>query len=124
MQTGPLCWTLNGEMFSEEAKSVSSSLATAANWTTTFMVNTRLKVDLHTTNSQHPSLPTQVTRFSNNIACMINNSGMYFLYASVSLACFVFTFFLVPETKGKSSEEMKAHFMPREEKESPKCQET
>ena len=37
-QTGPLCWTLNGEMFAEEAKSVSSSLATATNWTTTFLV--------------------------------------------------------------------------------------
>ena len=64
-----------------------------------------------------------MTRFSNNIASVINDSGMYFLYASVSLACFVFTYFLVPETKGKSPEEMKAHFMPREKKELPKCQE-
>ena len=35
---GPLPWALNGEMFSEEAKSMSSALSTATNWTTTFLV--------------------------------------------------------------------------------------
>ena len=35
---GPLPWALNGEMFSEEAKSLSSALSTATNWTTTFLV--------------------------------------------------------------------------------------
>ena len=42
---GPLPWALNGEMFSEEAKSKSSALSTATNWTTTFLVS-KLKLCL------------------------------------------------------------------------------
>ena len=55
---------------------------------------------------------SKVTKFSTNISELINNSGVYFLYASVSLFCAIFTTFVVPETKGKSSEEMKAYFTP------------
>ena len=57
-------------------------------------------------------IPPQVTKFATNISNLINNSGMYFLYASVALFCAIFIALVVPETKGKSSEEMKAYFMP------------
>jgi MFS family permease len=85
---GPLPWMMNGEMYSEEAKSTSASLASATNWTTTFLV----------------------TKFSINITNAINNSGSYYLFGSVCLIASVFVFLVVPETKGKSVQEMKEYF--------------
>ena len=35
---GPLPWLINGEMFSEEAKGVSSSIVTITHWTSVFFV--------------------------------------------------------------------------------------
>ncbi len=86
---GPLPWMMNGEMYSEEAKSTSSALASATNWTTTFLV----------------------TKFSANITNAIMDSGTYFLYGSVCFACAVFVLVFVPETKGRSQEELRALFV-------------
>jgi MFS family permease len=88
MGLGPLPWMMNGEMYSEEAKSISAALATATNWTTTFLV----------------------TKFSTNLTNAIKNSGTYFVYGSVCFACSIFVIFVVPETKGKSIQDMKEYF--------------
>ena len=57
-----------------------------------------------------------MTKFSTNIIHLINYSGTYFLYAAVSLCCAIFIALVVPETKGKSPEEMKAYFTRHENK--------
>lgn len=62
--------------------------------------------------SKQLCIPPQVTKFATNISNLINSSGMYFLYASVSFSCIIFTALVIPETKGKSPEEMKAYFTP------------
>ena len=62
-------------------------------------------------------IPPQVTKFATNISNLINNSGMYFLYASVALFCAIFIALVVPETKGKSPEEMKTYFTQHKNKE-------
>ena len=62
-------------------------------------------------------IPPQVTKFATNVSNLINNSGMYFVYASLSLCCAIFTALIVPETKGKSPEEMKDYFTPHKNKE-------
>lgn len=36
--------------------------------------------------------------------------GAFLLYAAISVLCCVFVFYLVPETKGKTLEEMHAYF--------------
>jgi hypothetical protein len=86
---GPIPWMMNGELFSEEAKSTSSSLSTAMNWTCAFLV----------------------TKFNTNIEELINTSGTYFLYGSFVALGAVFVILVVPETKGKSPQEIKAYFM-------------
>ena len=85
---GPLPWMMNGEFFSLEAKGLASSLATAFNWVCAFLV----------------------TKFEVNIEDGINNWGAYFMYSAICAVGCVFIFFLVPETKGKTPEEMKKYF--------------
>ena len=46
---GPLPWLINGEMFSEEAKGISSSIVTVTHWTSVFFV-TRYATNLQVRN--------------------------------------------------------------------------
>lgn len=85
---GPLCWTINAEIFPPEAKRLGSSIAFSANWTFAFLV----------------------TKFEPYVEDALNTSGAYFLFSAICLfGTFIIVFF-VPETKGKSPEEMKAYF--------------
>eukprot|EP00095_Tigriopus_kingsejongensis_P000011 snap_masked-scaffold342_size201858-processed-gene-1.5 protein:Tk00011 transcript:snap_masked-scaffold342_size201858-processed-gene-1.5-mRNA-1 annotation:"nad-dependent protein deacetylase sirtuin-2" len=82
---GPLPWMMNGEFFALEAKPVSSTSATVFNWLCAFLVS----------------------KFSVNIEYGIGTSGMYFMFSGVCLVAAVFVFFVVPETRGKSPEDMR-----------------
>lgn len=85
---GPIPWMMNGEFFSLESKALASTIACAFNWFCAFMVS----------------------KFEVNIENAINTSGAYWLYGSICAIAVVFILFLVPETRGKTPEEMKAHF--------------
>lgn len=85
---GPLPWMMNGEFFALEAKPISSTCATVFNWLCAFLVS----------------------KFSVNIEDGIGTSGMYFMFSAVCLVATVFVLILVPETRGKSPEEMRRHF--------------
>ena len=41
----------------------------------------------------------------------IHFAGLYFLFASLTVGSAVFVFLAVPETKGKTPEEMRRHFL-------------
>ena len=85
---GPLPWMMNGEFFSLEAKGLAASLATAMNWLCAFCVS----------------------KFEVNIENAINPSGAYFLYAAINATGALFVLFIVPETRGKTPDDMKKHF--------------
>ena len=85
---GPLPWMMNGEFFSLEAKGLAASLATAMNWLCAFCVS----------------------KFEVNIEDAINPSGAYFMFAAINALAALFVLFIVPETRGKSPEDMKEHF--------------
>ncbi|TRY70088.1 hypothetical protein TCAL_05190 [Tigriopus californicus] len=85
---GPLPWMMNGEFFALEAKPISSTCSTVFNWLCAFLVS----------------------KFSVNIENGIGTSGMYFMFSAVCLVATVFVLFIVPETRGKSPEEMRRHF--------------
>ena len=55
-----------------------------------------------------------MTKFTTNLSNLVNNSGVYFIFASVSLFCAIFTALVIPETKGKSPAEMKIYFTPHD----------
>ena len=85
---GPIPWMINGELFPEECKSASASLSTIINWLMAFTV----------------------TKTVVNLQAVLGYSGTYFLYGSLSTLGAVYIFLGVPETKGKSPEEILQYF--------------
>jgi len=85
---GPIPFVLNGEMYAEEAKTISATLSVAACWLSAFLV----------------------TRFTADIVNAVGNSGAYLAFACISLSSVAFVWFCVPETKGKTQDEMRAYF--------------
>ena len=49
-------------------------------------------------------------KFASNIQTAINKSGLYFLAAGVNIFGLIFCMIFVPETKGKTPEEIKKYF--------------
>ena len=49
-------------------------------------------------------------KFASNIQTAINKSGLYFLAAGINIFGLIFCMIFVPETKGKTPEEIKKYF--------------
>ena len=85
---GPLPWAINAELFSAESKGAASSIAFTFNWFCAFLV----------------------TKFYPDLEALIDAEGAYFLFSAVCFFGTFFVVFFVPETKGKSQEELRAYF--------------
>merc|ERR1712154_364707 len=85
---GPLPWLLNSELFPREAKALASSLGGMFNWSCAFLVV-----------YFYPMAETALTKYY-----------CYFFFALVCLLGSVFIIAFVPETKGKTEEDMKNYF--------------
>lgn len=81
---GPIPWLMLAEFFPTEARGTASSIATAANWSTSFLVTLVFKP----------------------LEDAFSKQGAFFFLALLSLATICFVKVLVPETKGKSPEEV------------------
>jgi SP family facilitated glucose transporter-like MFS transporter 8 len=81
---GPIPWLILAELFPTEVRGTCCSIATAANWGCSFIV---------------------CLAFS-GLQAALTKEGTFLLFAFVMTACLCFVFFLVPETKGKSVEEV------------------
>eukprot|EP00092_Neocalanus_flemingeri_P034712 GFUD01037773.1.p1 GENE.GFUD01037773.1~~GFUD01037773.1.p1 ORF type:complete len:517 (+),score=127.69 GFUD01037773.1:69-1619(+) len=88
MGMGPLPWVLNAELFSKEAKATSSSLCASFNWLCSFMV----------------------VKFSPSIETVIGASGSYLSFAALAAVGTLLIVITVPETKGRTEEEIKQLF--------------
>ncbi len=85
---GPLPWALNAEINPPESRSYSSAIAFSFNWLCAFLV----------------------TFFETDMEEAMHTYGVYFFYGSV---CFVGIFFvalIVPETKGKTPDDLRRLF--------------
>ncbi|XP_031555263.1 solute carrier family 2, facilitated glucose transporter member 8-like [Actinia tenebrosa] len=85
---GPVPWLLMSEIFPLKARGIASSISTLFNWSLAFAV-TKTFVD-----------------FQN----ALTPPGTYWLYAGISFLAFLFVVLRVPETKGKSLEEIERLF--------------
>ena len=85
---GPIPWTVNAEIFPNWARSIGNSLATTTNWTSNLIVSMTF---LH-------------------LARYLTRHGAFWLYSGISLSGWIFIFFLLPETKGKSLEQVEELF--------------
>jgi MFS transporter, SP family, xylose:H+ symportor len=83
MSWGPICWVLIAEIFPNKIRGKAIAIAVAAQWIANFLVS-----------STFPPL----INFS--------EGGTYILYGVMSVLSFVFVWILVPETKGKTLEEI------------------
>ncbi|EDW72543.2 uncharacterized protein Dwil_GK19308 [Drosophila willistoni] len=83
---GPVPWLLTAELFAEDAKTVAGAIACTSNWLLAFCV-TKL-------------FPLCVNEFGEAVC--------FLFFSIMSILAFVFVLFLVPETKGKTLNEIQA----------------
>lgn len=81
---GPIPWMLMGELFPAETKAIASGLAVMLNWLLVFFVT-------KTFPAMKEGLGPDVT---------------FWIFAGIMVAGTAFTYFFIPETKGKSFQEI------------------
>ena len=91
MSMGPVVWVLLSEMFPNKIRSVAMSIAVAAQWAANYFVS--------------QSFP-MVTDSQMNNSQPWNGSLPYFIFIIFILLIIFFTYKFIPETKGKSLEEL------------------
>ncbi|CAG0889699.1 unnamed protein product [Cyprideis torosa] len=85
---GPIPWLMMGELMPSKTRAPASSLATGFNWTMSFIV----------------------TLTFNSLQDGLGAYGCFWLYSAICVGGTVFVFFLIPETKGKSLDEIQKLF--------------
>ena len=85
---GPVPWLVMSEIFPLRARGPASSFATLANWTMAFIVTNTFK----------------------SMVATLTNQRVYWFYAGLCFLAFLFVYLLMPETKGKTLEEIEAMF--------------
>ncbi|MGB3152442.1 MAG: D-xylose transporter XylE [Maribacter sp.] len=83
MSWGPICWVLISEIFPNTIRSQAVAIAVAAQWAANFLIS-----------STYPPMME------------MSNGGTYLFYGIMSIISAIFVWRLVPETKGKTLEEM------------------
>ena len=92
MSMGPVGWVMLSEMFPNNVRSVAMSIAVAAQWLFNALVANSFPVVNQSVLNQDS----------------FNGALPYFIFASLCIVAMLFVWILVPETKGKSLEEMEA----------------
>jgi len=90
MALGPIPWILCSEIFPTRVRGRAMSVATFTIWTSCYIVALTFPM-LNDSKAVGPALT-------------------FWIYAACSLAALIFVFFMVPETKGRSLEEIEASF--------------
>ncbi len=85
---GPVFWLVLSEIYPLQIRGRAMSVGTVANWSANLIVALSFLT------------LTQV----------LGKAATFWLYAAVTMGAWFFAFFLVPETKGKTLEEIEAHF--------------
>ncbi|XP_065350955.1 facilitated trehalose transporter Tret1-like [Cloeon dipterum] len=83
---GPIPWLTLGELFPSEVKGFASAFSSCFNWLLAFLV----------------------TRFFGDLVSAINGSGAFWLFTALLLLGLAFVYFFLPETRGKSLEQIQA----------------
>ncbi len=85
---GPVFWLLLSEIYPLGIRGRAMSVGTLANWAANLLVALTFLTLTH----------------------VLGKPVTFWLYGAISVAAWVFAFFLVPETKGKTLEQIEAHW--------------
>ncbi|KOX76211.1 Facilitated trehalose transporter Tret1 [Melipona quadrifasciata] len=85
---GPIPWLMMGEILPVKIRGSAASVATAFNWTCTFVV----------------------TKTYEDIVSVIGPYGTFWMFGTIVVVGFVFVIICVPETRGRSLEEIEKRF--------------
>jgi sugar porter (SP) family MFS transporter len=85
---GPVFWLLLSEIYPLRMRGRAMSVATVVNWGANLLVASSFLTLTH----------------------LLGKAWTFWSYAAVSVGAWIFAFFLVPETKGRSLEEIEAHW--------------
>jgi SP family xylose:H+ symportor-like MFS transporter len=99
MSMGPIVWVLLSEMFPNSIRSTAMAIAVAAQWLANYFVS--------------QTFPIVVESEANQLVAdggTWNNSLPYFLFSAFIVFIIFFTWKWIPETKGKTLEEMEGIF--------------
>jgi len=88
MGLGPIFWLMISEIYPLKVRGCAMSVATVANWAMNLVV--------------------AVTFLT--LAAWIGRAQTFWLYGIIAIAAWIFCYLLVPETKGRSLEEIEAHW--------------
>ena len=88
MSWGPICWVLISEIFPNKIRGQAIAISVAAQWAANFFIS-----------STYPPMME------------FNSGGTYLFYGLMSVLSAFFVWKMVPETKGKSLEEMEAFWL-------------
>lgn len=81
---GPIPWMMMGEIFAPEVKGIAASSACLFNWLMAFIV----------------------TKFYDDLNKAVNIAGTFWIFSAICAIGIFFVFFLVPETKGKTLQQI------------------
>lgn len=91
MSMGPVVWVILSEMFPNNIRSVAMSIAVAVQWAANYLVTQTFPI---------------VAESEVNQGELWNGSLPYFIFSVFILAIIFFTYKFIPETKGKTLEEL------------------
>lgn len=85
---GPIPWLMVAELTPMDSRSTTSAISTTTNWTCAFLLTKNFEL----------------------LKDALTKHGTFFLFAAISFISILFTVFMLPETKGKSSSEIQDLF--------------
>lgn len=87
MSWGPICWVLISEIFPNKIRGRAVAIAVAAQWTANYLIS-----------STYPAMME------------LSSAATYWFYGIMSVLSFIFVWKMVPETKGKTLEEIERYW--------------
>jgi sugar porter (SP) family MFS transporter len=88
---GPVFWLVLSEIYPLRIRGRAMSVGTVANWSANLLVAVSFLTLTH----------------------LLGNADTFWLFGAVSIGAWIFAYFLVPETKGKTLEQIEAHWQSR-----------